>query len=73
MAAGCTPHSAKSPCRGGKNLLYYKVPLALDLQWRWVGRHPRRSRGLDPPRSASGILLAHGKDLLKYAAEKPAN
>ena len=48
-------------------------------RWRWISSgvgwvRTRAGAGSgELPRSASGILLAHGKDLLKYAAEKPAN
>ena len=56
-----------------------EICYTIRYRWRWISSgvgcsvHPRRSPGLSPPRSASGILLAHGKDLLKYSAEKPAN
>ena len=56
-----------------------KICYTIRYRWRWISSgvgwvDTRAGAGSgELPRSASGILLAHGKDLLKYAAEKPAN
>ena len=56
-----------------------EICYTIRYRWRWISSgvgwvDTRAGAGSgELPRSASGILLAHGKDLLKYAAEKPAN